>query len=149
MCLFMAYACSVVSNYLWPHLELQLARLLCQGIFPDKNNGVGCHFFAGDLQNPGIKLCLLWVLYRQADFNTWSTGSHDLCRTLFHHSNNRWSNMATAVMSSTLILQNFNRMIKVFWYGRKNEGSSPISTGRVLTSVAEDGWSHHWHFLKH
>ena len=37
------YACSVMSNSLWPHGR-QLARLLCPWDFPGKNTRVGCHF---------------------------------------------------------------------------------------------------------
>ena len=35
--------CQVMSDSLWPH-ELQHARLLCLWDFPDKHDGVGCHF---------------------------------------------------------------------------------------------------------
>ena len=50
-------ACLVTSDSFWPH-GLVARRFLCPGDFPDKNIGVGCHFFLqGKLPDPGM--CLL------------------------------------------------------------------------------------------
>ena len=47
--------------------ELQLARLLCSWHFPDKNIGVGCHFFLqGIFPTQGSNQRLLlgrWILF--------------------------------------------------------------------------------------
>ena len=50
---------SVMSDSLQPH-GLQSIRLLCPWDFPDKNTGVGCHFFLqGILPTQGLNPCLL------------------------------------------------------------------------------------------
>ena len=88
--------------------------------------------------------CLLWVLHWQADFYHWATWEALNITVLVLILNNEWW-MATAVMSNTLNLQNFNQMIKcLFW---KNEGSSSFPLEGALIPVSEDGWSH-LHFLK-
>ena len=47
---------------------MEPTRLLCPWDFTGKNTGVGCHFLLqGNLSKPGIELCLLWLLHRQAD----------------------------------------------------------------------------------
>ena len=65
-------ACSVVSDYLWPHgLHVAFQAPLSMG-FPSKNTGVGCHFLLqGILLTQGWTPHLLlgrWILYHRA---TW------------------------------------------------------------------------------
>ena len=62
----MVYAVNHVQH-LWPH-GLKPARLLCPWDFPDKNNGVACHFllqgiFLTQELNPGFLHCRQ-ILYR-------------------------------------------------------------------------------------
>ena len=62
-----ACACTQVSNSLRPH-GLQPARLLCPWDTPGKNTGVGCYaLLQGIFPTQGSNLCLLCVLYWQAD----------------------------------------------------------------------------------
>ena len=59
--------CSLVPDSLQPR-GLQPARLLCPWDFSGKDTGVGCHFLLQRIfLTQGLKLCLLHLLYWQAD----------------------------------------------------------------------------------
>ena len=63
----LVYACSVLSNTLWPH-GLYPARFLCPWDFSGKNAGVGCHsLLQGTFQSKGSNPCLLCLLHWWAD----------------------------------------------------------------------------------
>ena len=65
-CTLTRHACSVASDYFWPH-GLQPARLLCPWTSPGKNTGVGCLSLSGDFPTRGSHSCPLHLLHWQAD----------------------------------------------------------------------------------
>ena len=79
--------CLAASDSMQPH-GLQPARLLYSWDFPGKNTELDCHFLLQDIfLTQGSKLCLLSLLYWQADslsLVSWFSGKEPTCQCRRH-----------------------------------------------------------------